>query len=390
MNGTDFPVSRKEFRTQADYEAAMRDKRKINQLLQEHNTATEKGIKDLYRVMASGEIRFETDLGKRFDDAVYEQYKNRDRAEKDRDVSKGKKDKKGRKEKPSVKEPAKSLDDYDPEMRKQILLEMKKAEKRRKMVIMAFVFIAIAGFGYYAIYYLTAGRSDGRTESLSHLVGSDKLVNMREPDGYVATLTDESGNQITLEILDKYKTLYNLNQDLIGWVKIDDTIIDYPVMQAEDNNYYLTHNFDREEEKAGALFLDCNCDIVRGNDNYIIYGHHLTSGRMFSKLGEYESERYYEKHPYIQFDTIYEEGTYQVMYAFRSRVYDADEIRFKYYQFINAQSEEEFNSYMREMARESFYDTGVTAVYGDKLLTLSTCDYQEQNGRFVVVAKKIR
>ncbi len=136
--------------------------------------------------------------------------------------------------------------------------------------------------------------------------------------------------------------------------------------------------------------MDCNCDIIRRNDNFIIYGHHLTSGRMFSKLGEYETERYYEKHPYIQFDTIYEEGTYQVMYAFRSRVYDADEVRFKYYQFINAQSEEEFNSYMREMARESFYDTGVTAEYGDKLLTLSTCDYQEQNGRFVVVAKKIR
>ena len=287
------------------------------------------------------------------------------------------------------KEP-KRLEDYDPEMRKLILQEMKKAEKRRKLVVFAFVLLAVAGFGYYAFYYLTAGRGDARGQDLSRLIGSDKLVGMREDDAYVATLTDEHGNEVTYEILDKYKTLYNLNKDLIGWVKIDDTIIDYPVMQAEDNSYYLTHNFDRKEEKAGALFLDCNCDITRGNDNYIIYGHHLTSGRMFSKLGEYESERYYEKHPYIQFDTIYEEGTYQVMYAFRSRVYDADEVRFKYYQFIDAQSEEEFNSYMREMARESFYDTGVTATYGDRLLTLSTCDYQEQNGRFVVVAKKIR
>lgn len=387
MNGTDFPVSRKKFRTQADYEAAMRDKRKINRLLQEHDTATEKGIRDLYRVMSSGEIRFETDLGKSFDDSVYELYKDHKRMTNEENKPEAKK---GKREKGSAKEPPKTLEDYDPQMRKQILLEMKKAEKRRKMVILAFVFVAIAGFGYYAIYYLSAGRNDGRGQTLSNLVGSDKLVNMRESEGYVATLTDDSGNQISLEVLDKYKTLYNLNQDLIGWVKIDDTIIDYPVMQAEDNTYYLTHNFDREEEKAGALFLDCNCDIIRGNDNFIIYGHHLTSGRMFSKLGEYESERYYEKHPYIQFDTIYEEGTYQVMYAFRSRVYDADEVRFKYYQFINAQSEEEFNSYMREMARESFYDTGVTAEYGDKLLTLSTCDYQEQNGRFVVVAKKIR
>ena len=387
MKGTDFPVSRTEFRSTADYEAAMRDKRKINRLLETYDTAKEKGTKDLYRVMQSGEIRFETSLGKRFDDAVYDLYQTVSAKEKQEakkaPAKAGKNSQSGKKE-------VKALEDYDPEMRKQILLEMKKAEKRRRLVIRLFVLVAVAGFGYYAIYYLMAGRNDSRGQDLSQLVGSDKLVGMRQEEDYVATLTDDSGNVVSLEVLDKYKTLYNLNQDLIGWVKIDDTIIDYPVMQAEDNSYYLTHNFDRKEEKAGALFLDCNCDIIRGNDNYIIYGHHLTSGRMFSKLGEYESERYYEKHPYIQFDTIYEEGTYQVMYAFRSRVYDADEVRFKYYQFINAQSEEEFNSYMREMARESFYDTGVTAIYGDKLLTLSTCDYQEQNGRFVVVAKKIR
>ena len=77
------------------------------------------------------------------------------------------------------------------------------------------------------------------------------------------------------------------------------------------------------------------------------------------------------------------------MYVFRSRVYREDEIVFKYYQFIDANGEQEFNSYMKEMAAMSFYDTGVTAEYGDQLLTLSTCDYQETNGRFVVVAKKI-
>ena len=288
----------------------------------------------------------------------------------------------------------KRLEDYDPEMQKRIIAEIKRSERNRKLLILAFILLMIGGFGAYGLYYINAGKGDDRGGELSHLVGNDVLANIPSQQGddtfYTATITDERGESRKLEVLEEYKTLYYLNKDLIGWVKIDDTIIDYPVMQAEDNSYYLTHNFDRKEEKAGALFLDCNCDIVRGNDNYIIYGHHLTSGRMFSKLGEYESERYYEKHPYIQFDTIYEEGTYQVMYAFRSRVYDADEVRFKYYQFIDAQSEEEFNSYMREMARESFYDTGVTAVYGDKLLTLSTCDYQEQNGRFVVVAKKIR
>lgn len=110
---------------------------------------------------------------------------------------------------------------------------------------------------------------------------------------------------------------------------------------------------------------------------------------MFGGLDKYEKESYYKDHPYIQFDTIYEKGFYEVMYVFRSRVYREDEIVFKYYQFTDANSEQEFDSYMDEMAAISLYDTGVTAQYGDQLLTLSTCDYQEKNGRFVVVAKKI-
>lgn len=288
----------------------------------------------------------------------------------------------------------KRLEDYDPEMQKRIIAEIKRAERNRKILILAFVLLMIGGFGGYALYYGNANKGDGRGDELSKLVGNDVLANIPANSGndgfYTATIVDESGTQRTMEVLEQYKTLYYLNKDLIGWLKIDDTNIDGPVMQADDNEYYLSHDFDKKDDRAGTLFLDCKCDIVQGNDNFIIYGHHLQSGRMFSKLSAYESESYYEKHPIIQFDTIYEEGTYQVMYAFRSRVYDSDEVVFKYYQFIDAQSAEEFSSYMDEMSRLSYYDTGVKAYYGDRLLTLSTCDYNEENGRFVVVAKKIR
>ncbi len=116
----------------------------------------------------------------------------------------------------------------------------------------------------------------------------------------------------------------------------------------------------------------------------------MKSGKMFGKLDLYEKEDYYKEHPNIQFDTIYEKGIYEIMYVFRSKVYKEDEIVFKYYQFIDANSEREFDSYMEEMAAMSLYDTGVTAEYGDQLLTLSTCDDQGRNGRFVVVAKKIK
>jgi len=286
----------------------------------------------------------------------------------------------------------KNLEDYDSRMQTLIRIEMEKAEKRRKLLIGFLALIAVGSLGYFGFYYATSSKSGGRFDELSDLVGSDALSNMDKDSGagYIASLSQKDNDEVTPDVLEKYRTLYNSNRDLIGWIKISDTVIDYPVMQADDNEYYLSHNFDRKDDKAGCLFLDSKCDAVHGNDNYIIYGHHLTSGRMFSSLSDYESESYYKKHPTITFDTIYEEGTYQVMYAFRSRVYDETDVNFKYYEFIDTDSDQEFNSYMNEMKGASYYDTGVTAVRGDKLLTLSTCDYKEENGRFVVVAKKIK
>lgn len=190
------------------------------------------------------------------------------------------------------------------------------------------------------------------------------------------------------DILTEYSTLYQKNQKLIGWIKIDDTVIDYPVMQTTNNEYYLNHDFYQNEDKNGCIFMDCQCDVIKGCDNIILYGHHMQSGKMFGSLSKYSSENYYKEHPTIQFDTIYEKGTYQIMYVFRSKVYSEGDVTFKYYQFINAASEKEFNSAMYEMAALSLYDTGISAAYGDQILTLSTCDYQENNGRFVVVAKK--
>ena len=165
--------------------------------------------------------------------------------------------------------------------------------------------------------------------------------------------------------------------------------IDFPVMQTDDNEYYLHHNLNQQYDKNGSIFMDKDCDVLKPSTNFILYGHHTKTGQMFGKLELYQEEDYYKEHQYINFDTIYEKGTYQIMYVFRSRVYKEDEIVFKYYQFIDANGEQEFNSNMQEMAAMSFYDTGVTAEYGDQLLTLSTCDYQEKDGRFVVVAKKI-
>lgn len=374
-------------RRQDSSPGAVRDKKIIEGLREKYNIEKPEDLKQLYGLLNTGKIRFETQVGQQFDDEVYDAYQKWKETGSLPSKTSKKKDAAGAKTK---KKEVRRLEDYDEEMQAQIKLEMKKADRRRKLWIAACSVVAAACIGYFAIYYIRADRSEQRWEDLSNLIGSDTLAGQGQAQNNpFYTVTREEETEIP-DVLDKYITLYNSNKNLIGWIKIDDTIIDYPVMQCSDNTYYLEHNFDQKEDRAGALFLDCNCDVVKGNDNYIIYGHHMTSGKMFASLPKYESESYYKEHPYITFDTIYEEAVYQVMYAFRSKVYTEDQVVFKYYQFIDAYSEEEFNSYMQEMADMAYYDTGVTAVYGDSLLTLSTCDYQENNGRFVVVAKRIR
>ena len=223
-------------------------------------------------------------------------------------------------------------------------------------------------------------------ESLADLKGSDALA-----ENYEKNDVSIHKSSVRLpDVLEEYRTLYSKNKKLIGWLKIDDTNIDYPVMQTENNEYYLDHNFNPEYDKNGSLFLDCDCSVYPRSTNLIIYGHHMKSGSMFGNLQKYAKESYGKEHAIIRFDSIYEKAVYQVMYVFRSQVYNEDDIVFKYYQFIEANSEEEFNSYMREMAAMSLYDTGVTAGFGDSLLTLSTCDSSQTDGRFVVVAKRIK
>lgn len=385
-------VDKSRFNTKATYEAALRDAKLIDELKSKYNLSKKDDIFKLYQLLLSGNLKFESLLGNDFDDEVYELYKKAQKSEfdnsgKKQKTVKNKSELKKDNTKNSKKSSNISLDDFDDNMKKQIQIEMKKRDRRRRFSIFIFGIVAISCIGYYFFYYYKGKTDDDSYKDIEKLKNSESLKSDKTPTTVTATLSNDEKKVLT--VLPKYETLYNSNKRLIGWLKIDDTIIDYPVMQCDDNTYYLNHNFNQEESKAGALFLDYQCDVVNGSDNYIIYGHHLSSGGMFSKLSEYQSQSYYNKHKYIKFDTIYEEQTFQVMYVFRSRVYDSSEVVFKYYQFINANSAEEFYSYMDEMKAEAFYDTGVSAVYGDQLLTLSTCDYNEKNGRFVVVAKRI-
>ena len=384
------------FRTKTDYARAWHDNRVITQIEASLNKSDITQVSNLRRSLENNKIKFESILGQDFLDEIVSleqklltEATEEEAIDKRATIKKNKlKDKASKsdsntklKTKKPKAEKARALDDYDPDMKHEILIELKKAQRRRSILLSVLGLCVVFSVGYLIYYYSYYEKNDIEYSELSTLVKEDS-------GGTVEINYTEK--QDKPPILKKYETLYNKNRKLIGWLKIEGCDIDYPVMQTSNNEYYLDHNYNQEYDKNGSLFLDKDCDAAFPNDNMIIYGHHMKSGKMFGNLNYYSKESFWEDNKEFTFDTIYETGTYAVMYVFRSKIYSEEEIVFKYYQFIDATSENEFNSNMEEMANMSLYDTGVTASYGDRLITLSTCDSSEEDGRFVVVAKKIK
>lgn len=189
-------------------------------------------------------------------------------------------------------------------------------------------------------------------------------------------------------ILEKYAALYAENNDFAGWLSIEGMRIDYPVMQSADDEYYLHHDFYGKDSKYGCLYVKAQADLKDGT-NVIIYGHNMKDGSMFGDLDLYLKESFYKKHSTISFDTRCEKRCYEIIAVFRSQVYNTDDDVFKYYQFYEADTQEEFDRFYENIKALSLYDTGVEAQFGDTFLTLSTCAYHVPDGRLVVVAKRV-
>lgn len=190
------------------------------------------------------------------------------------------------------------------------------------------------------------------------------------------------------ERLAAYRELREENPDFYGWLSIPGTQLDYPVMHTPDDpERYLRRAFDGQYSVSGTPFLDGAC--FAGCGNYIIYGHMMRNGSMFAPLKEYADQAFWQEHPVIRFDTPEEAAEYEVLAVFYARAYRRNETDvFRYYKYTDLTDEARFNAYLEQARAAALYDTGVTAQYGDELLTLSTCSYHTSNGRFVVVAKK--
>ncbi|WP_127483774.1 class B sortase [Paenibacillus ehimensis] len=189
-------------------------------------------------------------------------------------------------------------------------------------------------------------------------------------------------------MLSEFQELYERNPDIVGWLKMDGTRIEYPVMQnPQDEQYYLNHDFDKKENKGGLPFLDAHSRI-NGSGILLIHGHHMKNGWMFKDLMKYKKESFYKEHATFQFSTLYEKEEYEIVAVILSKVYRKSDDVFKYYQIEKVSTPAEFDSYVQNIKKLALYDTGVTARYGDKLIVLSTCEYSTENGRLAVVARK--
>lgn len=247
------------------------------------------------------------------------------------------------------------------------------------MIICAITFVVCA---YFLVeYFWTSHKSEEAFDSLKGAPAGDDAPSM-DADAY---------EQRRAQLL----KLKAENADVIGWLNIEGTRVDYPVMQTKDDqDYYIRRDFEKQYSTAGTLFASEISNIGEDaagekdppSDVITIYGHMMKAGTMFGGLKKYTEKDYWENHRQVRFDTLTEERNYEIMCVFKTAVNTGSDSEFKYYSYSDFKDEEDFNDFIAQAVSRQFYSTGVKISYGDELLLLSTCEYSQKNGRLIVIA----
>lgn len=250
------------------------------------------------------------------------------------------------------------------------------------ILLLLIVILAISSFFIIKEFAENKKETDIYDELQEIVIEENTDIDTKNVDTEIEKSEEESSNKYNLENIAK------INSDVVGWIKIENTNIDYPVMQNGD--YYLHRNIYKNYSSHGTPYLAEYCNI-QYSDNLIIYGHHMNDNSMFAQLDNYKKHSFYENNKYIKFYSYYNgitiEKTYEIAIAFKTVVYS--DKGFKYYNYTNFSDVQELNDFIENCRKLEFYNTGIDINYGDKLITLSTCEYSQKNGRIVVVAKQI-
>ncbi|WP_155592068.1 class B sortase [Lysinibacillus cavernae] len=203
---------------------------------------------------------------------------------------------------------------------------------------------------------------------------SDQIVENQMTDG-----------ESTLSIRPQFNELLAINPNIVGWISVDGTKLNNPILQADNNDFYLNHNFKDQESRAGSVFMDYRNNTLDMNQNTILYGHAMKNDTMFGSLNNYLKQDYVDEHPIIYLDTLYEGYDIEVFAAYETT------IDF-YYIETDFKSREAYQQFLEEVQERSSIQMNVGISPDDKILTLSTCkdSVMSDDHRFVVQGKLVK
>lgn len=270
--------------------------------------------------------------------------------------------------------------------------EDKKREKIRKIVMDVSVVTIIGCVISFGVLFTEHLLHEKDNENLQGLMVSTEDMNSEQYDeAWQELFTKYPSVEFPEGMNLKYAYLYAINPELVGWISIDGTNLDVQVVQAENNEKYLKTDFYGKKSRYGCPFLDYRNDAKYMNDNNVIYGHHMSDGLIFSILDKYKTVEGYKEHPVIKYDTIYKTYYFKVVAAFVTNSLPKDDNDYVFnYTVTEFSSDDRFMSFVEEIQKRSIFNTGVTVLPDDKLLTLSTCSYEFGKARLVVVARLCR
>ena len=261
-------------------------------------------------------------------------------------------------------------------------------EKIRKCVALVSALALIVCAIYFLSVFINSKSAEKKADKLADMMSSSENSDAAWEDIYsrYPDIQFPSGMQA------KFADIYAMNQDLIGWIRIPGLGIDYPVVQTTDDSYYLKHDFNKNSSAYGTIFLSADNKFDELDLNTVIYGHAMRRDKqMFSRLHDYKDKSAFVANPIIEFNTLYGNYKFKVYCVFISNGSSKDDNGYLLdYTFANLSSTESFAGFVAEINQRKLYSTGVDILPTDKIITLSTCSYEFDNARLVVIGRMLR
>jgi len=246
-------------------------------------------------------------------------------------------------------------------------------------IILTLFLASSAAFAGYQIFreYSERKESADTYNDLENLISFPEVLPEKEPDEIISSESGETEPVSAGPTVD-FTELTTINGDCVAWIYIEGTAVNYPVVQGTDNSYYLKHLFNGKWNSAGCIFLDSRVSEDISDRHSIIYGHHMKDGTMFSGLTKYKKQSYYEEHP--EGLLITPDCTYRIEF-FAGYVSSVEDPSWK----IGFESDADFELWIKEAQKRSWFTSPLSPAVTDRILTLSTCSYEFDNARFVLV-----